>query len=129
MEGMLCPVLYLPVPVKFERRKCALCSLVQRASYSSVPSQYKALGHNRNGLYIYLACTCNVFLLKKRIQGSLRPVFHLPAPAGRSRSYDLYPCSLGGKTSHLDVTSWDTALGHRGNNLHIYLVSASNVFY
>ena len=129
IEGMLCPDLYLPVPVKFERHKCAPCSLVQRASCSSVPSKYKALGHNGNGLYIYLAYTCNVFLLKKRIQGSLHPVFHLPAPAGRSRLYDLYPCSLGRKTSHLDVTSRATALGHCGNNWHIYLVSASNVFY
>ena len=126
---MLRPVLYLPVPVKFERHKCALCSLVQRASCSSVPSQYKALGHNGNGLYIYLAYTCNVFLSKKRIQGLLRPVFHLPAPAGRSRLHDLYLCLLGGKTSHLDITSQALALRHRRNNLHIYLVYASNVFY
>ena len=59
----------------------------------------------------------------------LRPIFYVPIPTSGSRSHDWYLCSLGGKTSDLGVNSQATSLGHRGNNLYIYLVYTYNVFY
>ena len=135
IEGMLRPVFYLPVLTGGSKSRDQSPPSARHArwrkktSHPGLTTEDIALGHNGNYICICLAYTCNVVLLKKRIEGTLRPVLHLPAPAGRSRSHDLYPCSLGGKTSHLDVTSGATALGHRGNNLDIYLVYASGVFY
>ena len=135
IEGMLRPVFYLPVPTGGSPSRDRSPPSARRArwrkktSHPGLTTDDIALGHNGNYICMCLAYTCNVTVFKKKIEGTLRPVFHLPAPAGRSRSHDLYPCSLGGKTSHLDVTSRAMALGHRGNNLDIYLVDASNVLY
>ena len=87
---MLCPVLYLPVPVKFERWKCAPCLLVQKKSHSGTTSLDMALRCNRNRMYVYLLYSCNITYLKKRIEGTLCPVVNLPIPTGRSRLPDRY---------------------------------------
>src|ERR1700743_652508 len=89
-EGMLRPVLYLPVPVKFERWKCAPCLLVQKKSRSGTTSLDMALGCNGNNIYMYLLYSCNTTYQKKRIEGTLCPVVHLPVPTGRSRLPDGY---------------------------------------
>ena len=67
----------------FKRRGCVPCPLVQKTSYSGLSLQDTALGHDGNHLYIYLADTSNVFLLKKRIEGTLCQVLYPPIPAGR----------------------------------------------
>src|SRR6202000_856259 len=69
-------------------------------------------------------------LLKKRIQGTLRPIFYPLIPAGRSRSRDWRPpCLLVQKMAHSSLPFQDTALGHGGNCLYVYLGYAGNVVY
>ena len=73
------------IRAQFKRGESAPCPLVQKTSYSGLPLQDMALGYDGNNLYTYLSSTSNVFLLKKRIEGTLRPVFYPPIPAGRYR--------------------------------------------
>src|SRR6202000_30896 len=70
-------------------------------------------------------------LLKKRIQGTLRPIFYPLIPAGRARHRDwappeCAPCSLVQKMSHSSLPFQDTALGHDENYLYMYLGYAGN---
>ena len=39
---------------------------------------------------MYLNYACNVFLSKKRIEGTLRPILYVPTLAAGSRSHDRY---------------------------------------
>ena len=48
-------------------------------SHLGLTSQDMAFGHDGNYIHIYLAYTCNVFLLEKRIEGAQLPVLHLSA--------------------------------------------------
>ena len=58
---MLRLVLYLPVPVEFERLKCAPCSLQQKTSHLSLTSQVMAFEHSGNYINLYIVYACNVY--------------------------------------------------------------------
>ena len=92
MPGFLpaCPSQQIPI-TWLVPPECTLCSLVQKSSHSGLTSPDVALRCNVNYICVYIGYVCNTIYLKKKIEGTLPPVFYLPVPASGSRLHDWYP--------------------------------------